>query len=116
MFYLRLLCLTPCRSDCALKDGTVHWIPRITFSFITWQDVDVKRVQFPVRLCFALPVHRSQGQTLKSVVFCLRRDVFMHGCLYLGLSTVRKSADIRNKLYAQAVNIVYSSLTPELLG
>ena len=68
MFYLRLLCLTPCRSDCALKDGTVHWIPRITFSFITWQDVDVKRVQFPVRLCFALPVHRSQGQTLKSVV------------------------------------------------
>ena len=27
-----------------LKDGTIHWIPRIAFSFITWQGVDVKRV------------------------------------------------------------------------
>lgn len=64
-----------------LKDGTIHWIPPITFSFITWQGVDVKRVQFPVRLCFAVTVHRSQGQTLSRVVFYLRRDVFMHGCL-----------------------------------
>ncbi|CAN0447843.1 unnamed protein product, partial [Laminaria digitata] len=79
-----------------LKDGTIHWIPRITFSFITWQGVDVKRVQFPVRLCFAVTVHRSQGQTLNRVVFYLsRRDVFMHGCLYVGLARVRNSADIR---------------------
>ena len=39
----------------------IDWIPRITFSFITWQGMDVKRVQFPVRLCFAVTVHRSQG-------------------------------------------------------
>ena len=37
-----------------LKDRTIHWIPRITFSFITWQGADVKRVRFPVRLCFAV--------------------------------------------------------------
>ena len=29
-----------------LKDVIIHWIPRITFSFITWQVVDVKHVQF----------------------------------------------------------------------
>ncbi|CAN0514437.1 unnamed protein product, partial [Scytosiphon promiscuus] len=108
-----------------LKGETVHWIPRITFSFITWQGVDVKRVQFPVRLCFAVTVHRSQGQTLERVVFYLRRDVFMHGCLYVGLSRVRNSADIRilttedricpHKLCARAVNVVFSSLVPELL-
>ena len=80
---------------------------------------------FPVRLCFALTVHRSQGQTLKMVVFYLRRDIFMHGCLYVGLSRVRKSADImilttedRTCPYmvcAKAVNVVYSSLIPGLL-
>ena len=41
---------------------------------------------FPGRLCFAVTVHRSQGQTLDRVVFYLRRDVFMNGCLYVGLS------------------------------
>ena len=69
-----------------LKYDTIHWIPRIGFSFITWQGVDVKQLQFPVRLCFAVTVHSSQGQTLNRVVFYLRRDVFMHGCLYVGLS------------------------------
>ena len=34
-----------------LKGCTIHWISRITFS-ITWQGVDVKRVQFLVRLLF----------------------------------------------------------------
>ena len=100
-----------------LKDGTIRWIPRITFSFITWQGVDVKHFQFPARLCFAATVHGSQGQTLNTVVFYLRRHVFMHGCLYLGLSRVRKSADVRiltteerislHTLCAMAVNVVH---------
>ena len=34
-----------------LKDGTIHWIPRITFLFITWKGLDVKSVHFAVRLC-----------------------------------------------------------------
>ena len=58
-----------------LKDGTIHWILRTSFSFITWQGVDVKRVQFPVRLCSAVTVPRSGGQTLNRVVFNLRRDI-----------------------------------------
>ena len=63
---------------------------------------------------------------LKRVVLDLHRNVFMHGCLYLGLSRVQKSADIivlttedricPYTLYAKAVNVVYSSLIPELLG
>ena len=78
-----------------LKDGTIHWIPRITFPFIiTWQGLDIKLVfSFPF-VSFSLTVHRSQGQTLNRVVFDLRREVFMHGCLHVGLSRVRKSVDI----------------------
>ena len=37
-----------------LTDGIEHFLPRITFGFITKQGVAVKRVQFPVRLCFAV--------------------------------------------------------------
>ena len=53
----------------ALKDCTSHWIPHITFSFMTWQGVDAKRVQCPVRLCFVVTVHCSQGQTVKGSFF-----------------------------------------------
>ena len=108
-----------------LKDVTIHWIPRMSCSFMTWQGVDVKRVQFPVRRCFDVTVQRSQGQTLNRIVFYGCRDVFMHGCLYVGLSRVRKSADIRILTTegricpytpcAKTVNVVYSSLIPELV-
>ena len=77
-----------------LKNVAIHWIPRITFPLITWQGVDAKCVQFPARICFAVTVPRCQGQTLNRVVFDLRREVFMHGCLHVGLSRVRKSVDI----------------------
>ena len=68
----------------------------ITFSLIPWQGVDVKRVQFPVRLCFAVTVHRSQGQTLNRVVF-IYAGMFSctDACMSVYLSRVRKSADIR---------------------
>ena len=65
IFYLHQLCLTPCRF---LLWNMVPFIPHITFSFIPWQGVDVKRVQFPVRLCFTVTIHRSQGEMLNKVV------------------------------------------------
>ncbi|CAN0450238.1 unnamed protein product, partial [Ectocarpus sp. 8 AP-2014] len=34
--------------------GDIFWLPRIAFNFVTDQGVAVKRVQFPVRLCFCL--------------------------------------------------------------
>ena len=81
-------------------------------------------VQFPVCLCFTATVHRSQGQTLNRVVFYLRGDDFMYGCLCVGLSRVRKSA-IRilmtedricpYTLCAKAVNVLHSSFIPESL-
>ena len=74
--------------------GTIQWIPPISLSFITWEGVHAMRVQFPVPLSFVVTVHRSQGQTLNRAVFYLRRDVLMHGCVYVGLSRVRNYADI----------------------
>lgn len=57
--------------------------------------MDVKRVHFPVPLSVAVIFHRSQGQTLEKVVFDLRKEIFIHGCLYVRLLRVMPSDDFR---------------------
>ena len=47
-----------------------------------------KRLQFPVRLSFAMPINKSQGQTLEVVGLNLTEPVFSHGQLYVGCSRV----------------------------
>ena len=38
-----------------------------------------QRYQFPVRVAFAMTIHKSQGQTLKKVVVWLQEPCFGHG-------------------------------------
>lgn len=44
------------------------------------------RQQFSIRLCFAVTVNKSQGQSLKNVDLDLRSPIFTHGQLYVALS------------------------------
>ncbi|CAM9702615.1 unnamed protein product, partial [Ectocarpus sp. 13 AM-2016] len=64
--------------------GTMHWLPRVGFNFVTWQGVAAKRVHFPLRLCFTVTVNRAQGQTLDRTCLDLMLDPFAHGHLYVG--------------------------------
>jgi hypothetical protein len=96
--------------------GHKVFIPRISI-FPTEQQVAFKfcRRQFPVRLCFAMTINKSQGQTVKHVGLDLRRPVFTHGQFYVGISRVTSKSNIKaiwepNKVEAETKNIVYSEV------
>ena len=57
-------------------------IPRITFEIkVGKHGMIFHRQQFPLRVCYAMTINKSQGQTLSRVGLDLR-DVFCHGQLY----------------------------------
>lgn len=48
--------------------------------------IKLKRKQFPVRLCFAMTINKSQGQSFHTAGLDLRTPVFTHGQLYVVVS------------------------------
>ena len=73
--------------------NTHVFIPRIPL--LTSEDeklpLPFKRIQFPIRLCFAMTINKAQGQTLDFVGIYLREPVFSNGQLYVALSRSKSS-------------------------
>ena len=96
--------------------GEVVFIPRIpnqpseeenSFKFT--------RKQFPIRLCFAMTINKSQGQSVKHVGLDLSSSVFTHGQFYVAVSRVTSVSNIKaiwNEGQQEAVtkNIVYTEV------
>jgi hypothetical protein len=61
----------------------------ITASVITWPFTNVSRVQYPIIPCFAMTVHKAQGQTLDCVGIYFAKPSWTHGLLYVAASRVR---------------------------
>jgi hypothetical protein len=82
-----------------------HLIPRITFSFKMHRRkaLTIDRLQFPLRLAYAMTLNRAQGQTLDKVRVdgtsrLLRKHdchgAFTHGQCNVAISRVRRREDI----------------------
>ena len=77
------------------SQGKRVFIPRMT---LTPSDADLpfrlRRVQFPIKLAYAMTINKSQGQTFEKVGLYLNRACFGHGQLYVAFSRACSGADI----------------------
>ena len=74
--------------------------------------VEFKRIQFPVKICFAMTINKAQGQSLRVAGLHLESPCFAHGQLYVGCSRVGSPSNLY--IFApngKTRNIVY----PEVL-
>ncbi|KAK3910104.1 ATP-dependent DNA helicase [Frankliniella fusca] len=77
------------------KEQTVS-IFRISFSTDEFSlPGRLKRRHFPPKLCYAMIVNKSQGQTLKRVGLYLRTALWTHGQTYVAFSRVRSQDAVK---------------------
>ncbi|CAK1600071.1 unnamed protein product [Parnassius mnemosyne] len=73
---------------------------------------EFKRIQFPLKVCFAMIINKSQGQILKFADRDLRENCFSHGQFYVACSRVSSPSSLINLAHSNrlAKNVVYKEV------
>jgi ATP-dependent DNA helicase PIF1 len=76
-------------------NSQLRTIPRIKLQSTDQQlSFTLSRKQFPIALCFAMTINKSQGQSFEAVGVDLRSPVFTHGQFYVAASRVTSKAGL----------------------
>ncbi|CAH1724191.1 unnamed protein product [Aphis gossypii] len=73
--------------------GDIVLIPRIPM-IPTDYPFELKRIQFPLEVCFAMTINKSQGQSLSMTGIDLRVECFSHGQFYITCSRVSSASSL----------------------
>lgn len=73
--------------------GEIVLLPRIPIT-ASESPIPFKRLQFPIRLAFAITINKSQGQTILTCGLDLENTCFSHGQLYVACSRVGMSSNL----------------------
>lgn len=93
------------------KNGKVVTMTPDSWELKDGEEVRATITQIPLRLAYAITVHKSQGMTLDAAKIDLRRS-FVPGMGYVALSRVR---DLNN-LYLYGINNMALKVSPEALA
>ncbi|KAD5508647.1 hypothetical protein E3N88_16350 [Mikania micrantha] len=102
--------------------GQRVYIPRIAFIHNDKELPFVfRRRQFPLRMCYAMTINKSQGQSLNKIGIYLPQNIFCHGQLYVALSRATSPQSLKLLIVPQddfpvgtTKNIVYSDFLKEI--
>lgn len=71
------------------KKYTINYV-----SYINENDIDIEYKFMPIKLAYAITIHKSQGQTLDYIEIDLGNDIFEYGMAYVALSRAKSLKSI----------------------
>ena len=99
------------------EDGRIEEVVGDTWEMVKYEydelhdqlesEVVGKYTQIPIKLAWAVTIHKSQGKTFDTAIIDFGRGTFAHGQAYVALSRVRslQGITLKNPLRAQDVRI-----------